>query len=1741
VASAVAIALVAGVPVTFAVLHQGFPVSDVNLDSRDVWVTNGDKLMGGRLNHQIGELDASVTGGSSNIDVLQDGGAYFLTDVKHGTVDRIDPAYSSLVDRITIPDASALSYGGNTLAVLSPSGSLWVLDASGRLDFDPTKTHPVAKLGADAHVVVSKSGITFAASPDKHAMLTVDHPGAAAQTTQLQVPRQAQLTAVGDQPVMLDLGGNRIVKADGSTIALPKKGLQLQQPGAQNEYVLVASGSGLLKAPLSGGAVDQVPAGVRTPVTNASDVSAPVWLNGCAYGAWAGAQRYLYSCDGRPAIGLDIDQSVQGDDLRFRVNHNVIALNDVQNGNSWVVSSHMQLVQNWATLKPDQTTKQSDKGKEKPVLQSFADMLAHRTKINHPPVAVNDSFGIRPGRSTVLPVLNNDTDPDGDVLTITGTTPIPAAQGKLDLIDGGHAIQITPAKNVVGTISFRYTVDDGRGGVASAQVDATIHPDNVNAAPKSIHLSATQVEVGQSVSYNVLNDWIDPDGDDLSLTAAASTTDDTVQFTPDGLVTFTSKNGQAGSKQVQVTISDGRLSTTGVLTVTVKPQNTLNPIATPDYATGFTGTPVVVHPLTNDVSPSGEPLNLVGANLDSGPAGSVTVDQDHQTVTLNSGQPGEYYLKYTLGAGSRSTIGLIRINLKQSGTDAPPIAVTDTAYVRPGESTTVNVLDNDVSPSGRILAVQSVSGSPDAPDLKIEVRDNAVVKITSPGVLAHQVQLHYVVSDGVHTATAGITVVPIPPLVNHQPPIAMDDAATVRAGDIVSVSVLDNDYSPDNEPFSLDPVLHSTASAGVGSTAFVSGSLVRYQAPTKPGQYSVVYGVTDKFGQKAQAAVTFNVTPPAKGNDQAPQPQPLTIRAFAGSTIPVNVPLSGIDPDGDSVTLDGIAGQPTLGRISASNSTSFDYEAYPASGGTDSFTYKVTDTYGKSAVGTVRVGVIPRPAQVAPPIAVNDTVQVKPGKTAAIPVLANDSDPNGYTISLSKRLTEVDPALKASVHGSIVLVEAPQKQGAYVLRYSITNGQGGQASAYVQVIVTDTAKPQYASAVDQYLEADQVAHKSSVQVHVLNGATDPSGLVTDLKVSLAGANAQHASVGTGGTVTVRPTNSRMAITYRVTDPVTGLSGDAFIIVPPKGDATAPPRIKPTLPQQIVSMNGTKSWRLSDVIDVPSGRPAKIVDVRGLSATGGSTGDAGDQTLRFTASKGYRGPGSITFEVNDGRDAGQTKDRVTQLVLPITVGNPDQSDVAPTFTPPNITIQAGEAATTVDLRASSYHPNPAILRSLTYSGLSGSTSQIQGSLSGSTLTVSSPFGVQPGASTVFRFTVSSGSKQITGSVNVRVVSSTRPIASQKNPPQTSDVQRGHTVTLQNATSDTYWINPFPGKPLTITSATAVSAPAGVTVTYTSSSITVSVDSGAAVGSVNITYHVQDATKDPARTAAAIGQYQVTIHDVPAQPQAPSASPAGDSMANVTLSRAPADDGKPIDSYRIYANGSLATTVGGLGQYQIAVTNGQAYTFTVAAHNADGWSVQSAASNSITTYGTPATPSAPSMSENGYAPATLNWSWNSVDTRGGLKTYEWKLSNGTTGYTTATSASAGGIPAGQYSVQVRAQNTGGKWGQWSPSSNTVTVQNQPPPPAKSVTLKPYGTATCSNGNVCHLFDVTIQGFSAGSHTVEFFCPVAYSPPVFKTMSADSSGYGHTAFSSPYCANRGAYVTVDGTPSNTANFYY
>ena len=111
----------------------------------------------------------------------------------------------------------------------------------------------------------------------------------------------------------------------------------------------------------------------------------------------------------------------------------------------------------------------------------------------------------------------------------------------------------------------------------------------------------------------------------------------------------------------------------------------------------------------------------------------------------------------------------------------------------------------------------------------------------------------------------------------------------------------------------MAPELVYTSDGGVG-TPFVTGNLVRLEAGSAPGELQVAYTVRDSAGNSATSTVTFEVVASGQAN-AAPRPQALTAWAVSGETTRIPVPLSGIDPDGDSVTLVGIEQSPARGTV----------------------------------------------------------------------------------------------------------------------------------------------------------------------------------------------------------------------------------------------------------------------------------------------------------------------------------------------------------------------------------------------------------------------------------------------------------------------------------------------------------------------------------------------------------------------------------------------------------------------------------------------------------------------------------------------------------------------------------------------------------------------------------------------------------------------------------------------------------
>jgi hypothetical protein len=173
---------------------------------------------------------------------------------------------------------------------------------------------------------------------------------------------------------------------------------------------------------------------------------------------------------------------------------------------------------------------------------------------NVAPVAVDDTFSVaEDSGANILNVLVNDTDTDGDNLSVISVTQPAAATGSV--INNGTSVSYTPPSNFNGSTSFSYAISDGNGHTATANVNVTVTP--VNDSPVAIGDTASTT-AGTPVVINVLNNDIDVDGDTLMITAVTTPANGTAVANANNTITYTSTVDFAGGVVTfDYTVSDG--------------------------------------------------------------------------------------------------------------------------------------------------------------------------------------------------------------------------------------------------------------------------------------------------------------------------------------------------------------------------------------------------------------------------------------------------------------------------------------------------------------------------------------------------------------------------------------------------------------------------------------------------------------------------------------------------------------------------------------------------------------------------------------------------------------------------------------------------------------------------------------------------------------------------------------------------------------------------------------------------------------------------------------------------------------------------------------------------------------------------------------------------------------------------------------------------------------------------------
>ncbi|MBB3329553.1 hypothetical protein BDK63_000393 [Halomonas campaniensis] len=176
--------------------------------------------------------------------------------------------------------------------------------------------------------------------------------------------------------------------------------------------------------------------------------------------------------------------------------------------------------------------------------------------VNNPPVAQDDTASTLEGSAIQIAVLENDSDPDGDPLTVGAVTQ--PSHGSVTLNPDG-TLTYTPDAGFVGSDSFTYQASDGALLSDPATVQVTIEQaEPVNAPPLAQDDTASTVQ-GSAVQIAVLENDSDPDGDPLTVGAVTLPGNGSVTVNADGTLTYTPDFGFIGSDSFTYRAYDGQL------------------------------------------------------------------------------------------------------------------------------------------------------------------------------------------------------------------------------------------------------------------------------------------------------------------------------------------------------------------------------------------------------------------------------------------------------------------------------------------------------------------------------------------------------------------------------------------------------------------------------------------------------------------------------------------------------------------------------------------------------------------------------------------------------------------------------------------------------------------------------------------------------------------------------------------------------------------------------------------------------------------------------------------------------------------------------------------------------------------------------------------------------------------------------------------------------------------------------
>ncbi|MCP2638039.1 Ig-like domain-containing protein [Microbacterium sp. HD4P20] len=1325
VAGLVAAGAAAAVVIGASVVWPGLDAQETPEVDTSVWaLQTGEGRRYARVNTSIGELD-TVRSISNPDQVVQTGEAAYLFSDSYSKVTRIDEAQPTDLDEEALQASTSTPAGttdvvtaGDYVAYLTDSGAVFAgllsAGATAQLDPFPSDDEDAPQYAADA-VAVDERGVLFSYSRADGSVLRWD---IAESTVRGRDPLDADgitepaITAAGDTWAVVDTeDGDVWLRGTDAAASAPTTGtVVVGAPDATGSDMYLADETSLVRVPADGSDMD-VEVGTGTGAVLGTPAQ-PMPHDGEVYAAWLpqGETGGTLWRTGGETIALDYGAESMPDERRpiFVATGSAMILNETRSGWAWSVPGGELIAssQDWSL--DDRTDPAAVPSQEQ--LQVVLDPK--------PPIAEPDAFGVRAGSLASLPVLMNDHDPNEDVLAIDprSVTGLDPGFGTVTVTDDGQRFAVRVQPGATGSATFSYAVTDGttQDGLTSepATVTLSVAASSVDSAPEwcgvdrcLVEWPEPEVARGGTVTVPVLPGWVDPEGDPLLLLGVQNVTGvGSVAGTPGGDVVYQhSDAGDGGEQQIElaVTVADTHGQTAvKSLVVRVSPQPQL-------VAQSFAVLDTVASSMTVDVADhvtgTAGTLSLESVRVLDDAAATATVVGGSTSFDFTAQDAGTFRVDFTVTDGVSSATGTARITLLPA--DAPAQLATSpvVAFVHPQQDATLDVFEAVSNPTRRVLLLSDVvATAADGATLSVDAVGQNHLRVSGttpdggPGRLG---TVSYTVSDGTADEGAQVqgeaTVYLLPPA-PELAPIAVDDSVVVRAGAQIDIPVLDNDISPAGGRPTLNAA--SVVSSTDAALAFAAGDVLRYLAPSEPGEYGIDYSVFTTGAPTLADTATVRVRVIDDDANRAPTADTLQGRALSGQSALIDFDGFGMDPDGDVVTLDRIVQQPERGAATISaDGASILYSSVPGDKGQVAFRYRVVDAFGETAEGTVRVGVLDGEANPSP-VTFTDYVQVQAGEGNSIRVspLSNDLDPTLGALQVTDIRPDVPTNLVdgsenpeyarldehiRTIDDATVVIEAGAEPATMSFLYDVESTSGNTGRGLIVVEVVRENVPDYPVVADTILTVES-RDEFPRGVDVLDDKVMWSGgEVADLEVSLWG---EPEGVSVDGT---RLRGELPAKTRLIPFAVTGETAQAgdetetvttygFLKVPGDEDLALSLRAGAAPPE--VEETESTTFDMTDLVARPRGSRIEVgADVRASGARAEAVCAVESGTVvRYDAGAGAPWVDACQVPV---RIAG--KEDWTLLSVPVTV---EPRDPQPELRPGSITVGPGETAT-FDLR------------------------------------------------------------------------------------------------------------------------------------------------------------------------------------------------------------------------------------------------------------------------------------------------------------------------------------------------------------------------------------------------------------------------------------------------------------------------